>query len=100
MAVITLSAGSVTDLHYVFLLGGIVFSLYNITMNGVLLEVSGKENRALYAGISGAGNILPVLFPLMGGWLIDHLGFQSFVGVFVFFALLSVYFIFKIDCKK
>ena len=100
MAVITLSARSVTDLHYVFLVGGIVFSLYNITMNGVLLEVSGKENRALYAGISGAGNILPVLFPLMGGWLIDHLGFQSFVGVFVFFALLSVYFIFKIDCRK
>jgi MFS family permease len=100
MAIMTLISEDVASLYYVFLIGGVVFSLYNITMNGLLLEVSGKENRVLYAGISGAGNILPVLFPLMGGWLIEHLGFSSFVGLFVFFSLMSVYFIFRIDCKK
>ncbi len=100
MAVFTLFSHDAFSLQFVFLLGGIVFSLYNITMNGLLLEVSGKENRALYAGISGAGNILPVIFPLIGGWLISQFGFVTFVGVFVFFVLMSLYFIFKIDCKK
>jgi MFS family permease len=100
MAFVTLHSQSVSTLYYVFLIGGIIFSLYNITMNGVLLEVSGKENRALYAGISGAGNILPVVFPLLGGWLIDVLGFNSFVGLFVFFSLVSLYFIYKLNCKK
>lgn len=100
MAVFTLFSQGAVSLQYVFLVGGVVFSLYNITMNGLLLEVSGKENRALYAGISGAGNILPVLFPLIGGLIIDRFGFDSFVGIFVFFVLLSVWFIYKIDCKK
>jgi hypothetical protein len=100
MAVLTLLSKDLASLYYVFLIGGVVFSLFNITMNGVLLEVSGKENRAIYAGITGAGNILPVLFPLFSGWMIDLLGFQSFVGLFVFFSLMSVYFIYKIDCDK
>lgn len=100
MAVLTVLSKDLASLYYVFLIGGVVFSLFNITMNGVLLEVSGKENRAIYAGITGAGNILPVLFPLFSGWMIDLLGFQSFVGVFIFFSLMSVYFIYKIDCDK
>ena len=99
MAVLTLLSKDLSSLYFVFLIGGVVFSLFNITMNGVLLEVSGKENRALYAGITGAGNILPVLFPLLGGWIIDQLGFTTFVGIFFFFSLLSVWFIYKIDCK-
>jgi len=50
-----------------FLVGGIVTASYSISMNGILLEVSGNENRALYTDIAGAGNILPALFPLLGG---------------------------------
>ncbi|MFO8001469.1 MAG: MFS transporter [Marinilabilia sp.] len=100
MAFLTIASQSVVTLQYVFLIGGVVFALYNITMNGLLLEVSGKENRALYAGISGAGNVLPVLFPLTGGWIIDQLGFGTFIGVFVFFVLLTFYFIYHIKCRK
>ena len=54
-----------------FFIGGIIFATYTITMNGVLLEVSGTSNRALYTGIAGAGNVLPALFPLLGGWVIS-----------------------------
>lgn len=100
MGLFTLVSQGAVSLQYVFLVGGIVFSLYNITMNGLLLEVSGKENRALYAGISGAGNILPVVFPLIGGWVIAQFGFPSFVGIFIFFVLMTIYFIYKIDCQK
>lgn len=87
-------------LKYLFIMGGVVFSLYSITMNGLLLEVSGNENRALYTGFAGAGNILPALFPLAGGWIIGHWGFTVFFILFLLIVSSSVFFIRKIDCKK
>lgn len=87
-------------IKYLFIIGGIVYSLYSITMNGVMLEISGHENRALYAGFAGAGNILPALFPLFGGVLIDLFGFKIFFLLFVTVILSSLWFIKKMDCKK
>lgn len=86
--------------RYLFIIGGIIYSVYSITMNGVLLEVSGQDNRALYAGFAGAGNILPAVFPLIGGWIIDQFGFKPFFILFIVIVLSSLYFIKKIDCKK
>ncbi len=87
-------------IKYIFIIGGIVYSLYTMSMSGLLLEVSGNENRALYTGFAGAGNILPALFPLLGGAIISHLGFQSFFILFMVIIAGSIFFIFKIDCKK
>ena len=87
-------------LRYIFILGGIIFSLYSITMNGLLLEVSGTENRALYAGFAGAGNILPALFALSGGWIIGHFGFRVFFLISMLIVSLSLFFIRKINCQK
>jgi MFS family permease len=101
--VLILSALFIPGLYtvrYIFVLGGIVFSLYNIAMNGVLLEVSGNENRALYAGFAGAGNILPAIFPLAGGWIIALVGFPVFFLFYGIIAVLTFYFIRKIDCRK
>ncbi len=85
--------------YLMFFIGGVIFATYSITMNGVLLEVSDTENRALYTGITGAGNILPAVFPLAGGWLITQFGFTSFFVLFVIIILLSLYFIFNLKCK-
>ncbi|MCG6190874.1 MFS transporter [Maribellus maritimus] len=90
----------VSMIKYVFIIGGVVYSLYTMSMSGLLLEVSGNENRALYTGFAGAGNILPALFPLLGGAVISHLGFQSFFILFMVIIASSTFFIFKIDCKK
>jgi MFS family permease len=87
-------------LRFIFVFGGISFSLYSITMNGLLLEVSEKENRALYTGFAGAGNILPAVFPLSSGLIISRFGFRPFFLIFMVIILLSLYFIRKIDCKK
>jgi len=84
----------------IFLIGGIVFAVYAISMNGVLLEISGNENRALYTGIAGAGNILPALFPMLSGWIIERFGFQSFFILFIFMILSSLFFIYKLDCRR
>lgn len=90
----------IAEVKYVFVLGGIVFSLYTMTMNGLLLEISGTENRALYTGFAGAGNILPALFPLLGGTLIQLFGFKAFFVLFMIIIASAAFFIFKIDCKK
>jgi MFS family permease len=98
--IITLLIHDEHSLRYIFILGGVIYSLYSITMNGLLLEVSGRENRALYTGFAGAGNILPAIFPLTGGLIINWFGFRPFFMMFMLIILLSVYFIRKIDCKK
>ena len=87
-------------LKYVFVMGGVVYSLYTMSMNGLLLEVSGTENRALYTGFAGAGNILPAIFPLIGGTLIKTVGFQAFFILFMIIMASAAFFIYKIDCKK
>ncbi|PIF02074.1 MAG: hypothetical protein CR996_01295 [Draconibacterium sp.] len=71
-----------------------------MTMNGLLLEVSGNENRALYAEFAGAGNIIPAIFPLIGGNIIGFFGFKTFFIVFMTIIAIAAWFIHKIDCKK
>jgi MFS family permease len=100
MASLVVLLNDVSTLSYVFVLGGIVFSLYTITMKGMLLEVSGTENRALYTGFAGAGNILPAIFPLIGGSIISAFGFKAFFVLFMVVIGLAAFFIYKIDCKK
>lgn len=84
----------------IFVVGGSVFAAYSISMNGVLLEISGTANRALYTGIAGAGNILPAIFPLLGGWIIKQYGFTPFFILYSLVILSSLYFISKLNCKK
>lgn len=87
-------------IRYLFILGGIIFSLYSITMNGLLLEVSGSANRAIYTGFAGAGNILPAIFPMAGGWMINQFGFMTFFLTFLMIVSSALFFIYKIDCRK
>ncbi len=96
----TLLINNIQTLRYIFFLGGVVYSLYLITMNGLLLEISGKENRAIYTGFTGAGNILPAVFPLAGGWIISHWGFETFFLLIMVLVALSARFIYKINCFK
>ena len=100
LAAMALLVRDAAAIKYIFVAGGVVYSLYTMSMNGLLLEVSGNENRTLYTGFAGAGNILPALFPLLGGAVISHFGFQMFFLIFMGIIATSTYFIFKIDCKK
>ena len=85
---------------YVFLAGGVVFSIQSISISGILLEVTTNENRALYTGLTGAGSILPVIFSVLGGWMITQFGFAPFFMLFMLVILLSFFFIYKIDCQN
>lgn len=92
--------GTEVPMTVLFLIGGIVFALYSISMNGVLLEISGNHNRALYAGFAGAGNILPAIFPLVGAGLIKAYGFNTFFMVYIILVASSLFFVKRLDCKN
>ncbi|RLB89709.1 MAG: MFS transporter [Deltaproteobacteria bacterium] len=96
----TLFISEADHIKYIFISGGIVYSIFSITMNGVLLEVSGKENRAIYTGFAGAGSVIPAIFPLTAGYLIKTFGFQNFFLLYIVIISFSVFFIYKLDCKK
>ena len=100
MAIGTILIYDATQIKYIFILGGIVYSIFSITMNGILLEVSGKENRAIYTGFVGAGNIIPAIFPLVAGYLIRVFGFQNFFLLYIVIIIFSIFFICKLNCKK
>jgi len=87
-------------IDYIFLIGGAIISLYSISMRGILLEISNSNNRAIYAGIAGAGNILPIIFPLVGGWLIHNFDFNIFLALYASIIIIAYYFILKLDCQK
>ncbi len=84
----------------IFFLGGMIYTIYSITLNGVLLEISGNTNRALYTGIAGAGSIIPAIFPLIGGQIIKLYDFTLFLVIFMLIVSCSIYFIYKMNCKK
>jgi len=100
VAAMTWGINDISNVKYIFFVGGVVYSLYTMTMSGLLLEISHNENRAIYAGFSGAGNILPAIFPLIGGTIIKLFGFNIFFVIFMAIIILSVFFIYKINCKK
>ncbi|NQU34488.1 MAG: hypothetical protein HQ521_14750 [Bacteroidetes bacterium] len=63
------------------------------------MEISTSQNRAIYAGISGAGKIFSIVFPLIAGVMIYYTGFAA---VFIFVSLtvfVSYFFVRGLNCK-
>ncbi len=85
--------------QFIFVLSGIFVSIFKMSNSGILLEISTNENRAIYAGISGAGKIFTMIFPLIAGVMIYYVGFTAvfiFVSATVF---LSYFFVRKLNCR-
>jgi len=84
--------------QFIFILSGIFVSIFKMSNNGILLEISTNENRAIYAGISGAGKIFTMIFPLIAGVMIYYVGFTA---VFIFVSatiFVSYFFVRKLNC--
>jgi MFS family permease len=86
--------------YITFFLGGMYGSLFVVSSNGILLEISNSTNRAIYAGISGAGNILPTLIPLIAGLIIAGTGFNVFFISVLVITISSAFFIYRLNCLK
>lgn len=68
-------SGSQTLYLSIFFFSGFALTAYEVVMSGILVEISTDENRALYTGISGTGNILSAIFPMIGGIFIAKIGY-------------------------
>jgi len=68
----------------VFFVVGVVMSGRRIGFDPYLLDITPEEDRTIYLGIRGTMSFMTVLLPLVGGILID------FVGYIITFILVSV----------
>jgi len=83
----------------VFFLSGSAMSAQKIAKEGILIEISENDNRALYSGINGAFNLTIAMFPLISGFVIAWLGY---VPVFVFGSaamLTAMIFVRRLECR-
>ncbi len=81
-----------------FPLSGLVLASKEIAIPGILLEISNDNNRAIYTGISGAGSVATIIFPIAAGALITVIGFAPVFIVASLFVLSSFVFSAKIHC--
>ncbi len=81
-----------------FFFGGVMFATYSITISGILLEITHSKNRAMYTGLTGAGSIIPAIFPLVAGTVIKTSGFTVFFIITGIIILSSLIFIKKLNC--
>ena len=98
--IIILFSSSTPSFTTIFFIGGMIYTIYSISINGILLEISGNTNRALYTGIAGAGSIIPAIFPLIAGQIITHYGFSLFLILLMIIITSSIFFINKMNCEK
>ncbi len=82
----------------VFFLSGAAMSARRIAQEGVLIEISENDNRALYSGINGAFNITIAIFPLISGFVITWVGYTPVFIIGSLAMLTAVIFIRRIEC--
>jgi len=82
-----------------FPLSGLVLASKEIAIPGILLEISNDNNRAIYTGISGAGSVATIIFPITAGALITVIGFTPVFIVASLLVLSSFIFSAKIHCR-
>lgn len=82
----------------VFFLSGAAMSARRIAQEGVLIEISENDNRALYSGINGAFNLTIALFPLLSGFVITWVGYTPVFVVGSLAMLSAVIFVRRLDC--
>ncbi len=85
--------------QFIFILSGIFVSIFKISYNGILLEISTNENRTIYAGISGAGEIFSTIFPMLAGLMIFYIGFNAVFIIVSIIIVLSYFFVKQLNCK-
>lgn len=86
--------------QFLFILSGFFVSAYKISKSGILIEISNSENRAIYTGISGAGDIVSMIFPLLAGALISILGFHIIFIIVSIIVFAGFFISTKLDCSK
>ncbi|MEN8245530.1 MAG: MFS transporter [Thermodesulfobacteriota bacterium] len=86
--------------QWIFFISGFAVSAGRISIEGMLLEITTNDNRAIYAGISGTLSLTTAIFPLIAGLLIETYGFSA---IFIFTTPIifsSFFFLKRIQCNS
>ncbi|WP_235598480.1 MFS transporter [Kosmotoga arenicorallina] len=96
--ILSLFLSNVGDNFYalIFLLTGVTLSARKMGFEGLLIEISNDENRALYTGISGAFNVVTSILPLIMGAIIDFIGFKIVFSLSSFFIFSGILYLRRI----
>jgi len=71
-----------------------------VVVEGILVEISDNENRTLYTGIAGAGNLIPMLLPILVGFLLKYFSFTwIFIGLMLV-VLAGLFPVIRLKCKQ
>ncbi len=94
-----LSQMSIDFFQWIFFFSGFAVSAGRISIEGMLLEITTNDNRAIYAGISGTLSLTTAIFPLMAGILIESYGFGAIFLLATPIIFSSFFFLKRIHCK-
>lgn len=84
----------------IFLLSGVVLAARQISLPGILLEISNDENRAIYTGLSGLGSVAVMAYPVFAGFIVQQFGYKFIFILTSALVLSSLYFARKISCER
>jgi len=99
MVVIFFSRYGLETYQWIFFIAGFSISAYSISLQGILLEISNNDNRAIYAGISGTLSLTTAFFPLIAGILIESYGFTLIFSIISPLVMTSLFFLKPIKCS-
>ena len=92
--------GSRTLYFSLFFLSGVVLAARQISLPGILLEISTDENRAIYTGLSGLGSIGVLIYPVFAGIIIQSFGYTTIFIMTSILIVSSFYFSHKVRCTR
>ncbi|MBW1642298.1 MAG: MFS transporter [Deltaproteobacteria bacterium] len=84
--------------QWIFFLAGFSISAAKISYQGILLEITNNDNRAIFTGIVGTLSLTTALFPLIAGVLIKHFGFNVVFTMISPMVITAIFFLWRIRC--
>jgi len=97
---IFLSRYDISVFQWIFFISGFSISAYTIALQGILLEITNNDNRAIYTGISGTLSLATAIFPLIAGALIRICGFNVIFTIISLLILPALLFLKRIKCTN
>jgi len=98
LAALFLSRYGIGAYQWIFFLAGFSVTAYKIFLDGILLEITTDDNRAIYAGVSGALSLTTAIFPLIAGLLIVAFGYTLIFAIMSPMIMFSALFLWRIQC--
>jgi MFS family permease len=86
-AILIGNTGTLSTYLAIFFLVGFALSARLVSEDAALIELSTEENRVIYSALAGTLNIAIIVFPIVLGFLISSIGYQT---VFIISSIITL----------